>query len=112
MEQKPFSDILSEMRGGEVERLLTAAMADVCSAVATIGGRGVVTLSLKIKSNGEGSVVIEPDVNHRAPKPSIGRAIFFVDAVGSLHRSDPRQTEIALPEGVTFIGKDKERKHG
>lgn len=108
MSEKSFSDLLLEMRSGETDRLLTAKMAEVCSAVAMIGKSGTVSLTIKIEPNGEGSVILRPDVRGRVPTPPLATSIFFVDAKdGSLHRTDPRQAELTLPEGVTYIGREK-----
>lgn len=106
-EPKRFSETLAEMRGGEVERVLTQALADVCSSVSALGKKGAVTLTLRVEPNGDGAVTILPDVNHRVPKAPIGASVFFVDDAGGLHRSDPRQVELKMPEGITYIGKER-----
>lgn len=53
---------------------------------------GKLTIELAVEPNGENRILIKvPTVNAKAPQPTRGSAIFYVDEQGGLTRRDPRQ---------------------
>lgn len=89
-----FNRTIQDIRDGQLLSLLSDKLAEVVEAVATHGKAGALTLTLKVKPNGEGAVTISSDVKAKSPEPAVGDAIFFVDDNGNLLRRNPRQADI------------------
>lgn len=76
------------------EHVLTEELAEIVAAVQATGKAGDLTLKLSIKPTGDNQVEIEAKITGKAPKPDVGKAIFFVDKNHGLSRRDPNQTEM------------------
>ena len=91
---RPFNQILPELsRGATLERL-TEALGQVTEAVEKTGQAGSLTLKLNMKSNGDGSVMIEEQISAKVPDADRGKTLFFVTADNDLSRRDPRQPDL------------------
>jgi hypothetical protein len=88
-----FNATVQNIRDGELLSHLTDELDEVVRAVMEHGKVGTISLSLKIKPNGEGAVTITPTVNSSPPKGTLGDALFFVSDAG-LVRQNPRQRDI------------------
>lgn len=97
---KPITDVLREIRGGKAVKTLSRMFAEVVLAVDETGKPGELTIKLKVKpEKGGGSAkVISCVANAKKPHDDIPEAIFFSDAEGDLHRSDPAQAEMNLTD--------------
>lgn len=101
-----FIAALQGIRDGQLVTMLSEEMQDVITSVIEHGKGGSITLKLKIEPNGDNAVTIVSEVDAKQAKPVIGKAIFYADTGGNLHRRDPRQgdmiDELARKrEGVT-----------
>lgn len=89
-----FNRTIQDIRDGQLLALLSDKLAEVVEAVAEHGKAGAISLTLKVKPNGEGAVTITSEVKAKSPEPTVGDAIFFVDDNGNLLRRNPRQADI------------------
>lgn len=88
---RPFSEWVTTHRRGELDTELTAALAQVTSAVHDLGKAGQLTLKISVKpGGGRGrTVVVVDDIAIKAPEADREAAVFFVDGAGNLRRDDP-----------------------
>ncbi|MGE5151191.1 MAG: hypothetical protein ACM3II_13805 [Rhodospirillaceae bacterium] len=93
---RPFADVLRELGGGTTYDDLTAQLAEVVEAVAATRKVGEISIKLRIKPNGDSSVIIADEIKTKVPEPPRGESVFFVTASGSLVRQDPRQQDLPL----------------
>lgn len=100
---RPFTDVLREIKAGDLVDDASAELARVLLAVVANGKRGSLTMTLTISPDGANAVTIDGEVKVKVPKPAIGKAIFFVNEEGDASRRDPRQremfTEVKAPAG-------------
>jgi hypothetical protein len=92
-ERKPFAAFLQEQRRGGLHGELSEALQELVRAVEEHRKGGSLTLTLSVKPNGDGVVVVTDKVAVKLPEGEKGSSIFFVDD-GNLVRNDPRQTTI------------------
>ena len=88
-----FNSTIQQVRDGQLLELLTGKLQEVVEAVEETGKVGGLTLSLKVKPNGEGAVTLISDVKAKVPEPAVGDAIFFVSN-GNLVRNNPHQADL------------------
>lgn len=93
---RPFADVLRELSGGNTYEELTSALAEVVEAVIETRKSGSISISLSIKPNGDGAVMITDDIKTKVPQPARGTTVFFATSGGSLVRQDPRQQDLPL----------------
>lgn len=93
---RPFADVLRELGAGSTYDDLTAQLAEVVEAVVQTRKVGELSIKLKVKPNGEGSVIIADEIKAKVPEPARGDSVFFVTSGGSLVRQDPRQADLPL----------------
>jgi 6-phosphogluconate dehydrogenase len=93
---KLITDILREYRNGKLADYASRLLAECVHAVDDTGKPGEVTITLKITpEKGGGSFKgIKASVKMKRPEPDIPEAVFYSDADGNLHRSDPNQNEM------------------
>lgn len=93
---RPITDVLRDIRKGRAVEQATRLLAEVVRAVDETGKPGSVTITLKVKpeKGGGSQKTISCDVKHSKPEADIPEAVFFSDADGDLHRTDPSQTEM------------------
>lgn len=88
-----FNRTIQDIRDGQLLNLLNDKLAEVIASVAETGKSGSLTLTLKVKPNGEDALTISSDVKAKTPEPAVGDAIFFTDGQ-NLFRRNPRQADI------------------
>jgi len=93
---RPFADVVRELGAGSTYDELTAKLAEVVAAVTETRKIGEISIKLKIKPNGDGSVIIADEIKAKVPEPPRGDSVFFVTSGGSLVRQDPRQQDLPL----------------
>lgn len=93
---RPFTDILRELGAGETADDLTAKLAEVVEAVMDTRKIGEITISLKIKPNGDAGVIVAETIKSKVPEKARGDTVFFATSGGSLVRQDPRQKDLPL----------------
>lgn len=93
---RPFADVLRELGAGSTYENLTIQLAEVVEAVIDTRKPGELMIKLKVKPNGEDSVLIADEIKAKVPEPVRGDSVFFVTSGGSLVRQDPRQPDLPL----------------
>lgn len=93
---RPFADVVRDLAGGKIYEDLGTQLGEIVSAVLETGKAGALSLSLSIKPNSEGSVLVTASVKQKIPEPTTGSTLFFATTTGSLLRNDPRQSEMNL----------------
>ncbi len=91
-----FSEWLATHRDGELDQELSIAFRDVVAAVTTHEKKGLVVLKIVVDPNNGNVVILTPDVDAKIPVPARPKAIYFVDAEGYIHRTDPYQQRTPL----------------
>lgn len=95
---RPFADVLRDLAAGQVYDDLTSSLGEIVTAVLETRKAGEMTLKIKVKPNGEGSVVVAAEMKNKVPEPAKGETLFFATSSGSLLRNDPRQAAFDLRE--------------
>ncbi len=100
-----FIATLQQIREGQLVQFLTDELQDVITSVVEHSKPGSLTLKLKIEPNGDNAVTIVTDVKAQQARPGVGKAIFYADTGGTLHRRDPRQGDL-----LDEVAKAREKK--
>ena len=98
-ELKSALETLKELRHGECVTDLTVALLDLVTAVQASGGKGSVTLTVKVQPFSKAdshTLMLTDEIKGKPPKVDRGATILFSDDHGELSRNDPRQP--LLPE--------------
>ncbi len=100
-------ELLKELGDGRVLDDMHNRLAEVLAAVRHCHRKGKVTLTIEIKPTDVAEiqrVEIRGDVSFKAPQPSRGSELYYVDDGLALHTRDPRQRQlpnmIPMPEHV------------
>jgi hypothetical protein len=96
--KRAFALWLEEQRGGALHDELTDALSTVVAAVGEHRKVGSLTLTIKLKPNGPGEVIVSDDVRTNVPHGKRA-ASMFADNGGSLWRAHPDQPELPLETG-------------
>lgn len=98
-EIRPALETLRDLRQGACLDDLAYAINQVVEAVVHHGGKGEVTLKLKIApaSKGEGNAMVVTDqIVTKTPDKNTAATIFFADDDHNLQRNNPRQPSLEL----------------
>lgn len=90
-EPRPFTEILSELAGGETAIEAAGAFYDLLAAVQDTGKGGTLTLTLKVGFDGAGRVMVSDQVTSKPPQHDRPQTAFFIDKRGNASRRDPNQ---------------------
>jgi len=101
-----FTELIAQAGGGQLQADLTEAVKEIVRAIRDTGKPGKLTLTIDIKPNNHGSVILLSKIVKKIPEHSSPQSIFFALDDGSLSRSDPNQIEMNLRD----ITKLKETK--
>lgn len=88
-----FNQTIADIRDGALHAQLTEEWTELIASVMQQGKSGTLQLTLKVKPNGD-ALQVEAFVATKAPKPTVGAAIFYGDENGNLFRRNPRQMDI------------------
>jgi len=94
MSDKMFTEVLELLRNGETENELNIALVDLVDAVQETTKSGTLTLSLTIKPQGGGRVVVVDKITTKIPALSKQPTMFFATEGNELVRNNPRQGTI------------------
>lgn len=97
------SDMLGQLRFGELQDELTQHIRDMVKAVDGAKKPGTITLKLTFKPGKGGQLEIVDDMAVKLPKPEKGSSLFFPTVDGNLERNDPRQRQF---EGVRTVDEE------
>lgn len=95
---RQFADVLGQIRGGMLHEELTLQTAHLVSTVIEHGKPARLTLTIDIRPNGEGAVLVSDKLTAKEAEPARGSTVFFATPEGSLVRHDPRQPQLPLRE--------------
>lgn len=85
-----FNEVVRTLSGGQTEMAATEQLSALVKLVKETGKPGTFTLTLKVKPNGDDSVIIENALTSKEPTPTRSTNIFYVDG-GNLSRNKPNQ---------------------
>lgn len=99
-EIRDFAEIVTDLRGGVTHRELSVALHDATEAAKRTGKMATVTLTIKIKPQGDRQVEVVDAIKKTIPEPNRSPTLFFVEGNGRLTRSDVRQRRLDELEEV------------
>lgn len=91
-----FADVLRELAGGASYDALGDKLTEIVQAVMEHRKSGELSIKLKVKPNGESSVIITDEIKCKVPEGTRGETLFFATSAGTLVRDDPRQEKLPL----------------
>jgi hypothetical protein len=93
---RPITDVLREYRRGKAVDHASERLAELIQAVDLTRKAGEIILKIKVKPAKDGGAekTLQIDVKTKIPELDLPEAIFFSDAGGNLHRTDPSQSEM------------------
>lgn len=94
--KRPITDVIRDYRNGALVAMATDNLAEVTEAVRRTRKAGSVTIKLTLtpEAGSAHGVDVAGDVSVKLPRPTLPKALFFVDADGSLVRNDPAQADL------------------
>lgn len=102
-QQNPFAArtvmaVLPEVDGGKLVEGLTANLQELSTAVAALRQAGSVTLKIVLKPSeaADNAMMLGYEIKLSKPKKAAKATLMFIDAEGSMSRSDPKQPELNL----------------
>lgn len=101
---RPFSEVVTDMAGGDVERELTSLLGEVVRACEGTKKKGKLTITLNI-APGPKLMQMTADIKATVPKTTLEATAFYTDDKGSLTIDNPRQTKMF--DGPRAITGDK-----
>lgn len=104
---RPFAAWLQNVRNGELHHELSEKLAELATACIETGKVGTLTLAIKLRPNGDITLMAEDTVKVSAPEHDRATTLFFSDEEGNLQRTDPRQQELPLKEVQDGDGRTK-----
>lgn len=102
---RPFAAWLQNVRNGELHHELSEKLADLATACIDTGKVGELTLSIKLRPNGDITLMAEDNVKVKTPEHERATTLFFSDEDGNLQRTDPRHQELPLKEVTDGTGR-------
>lgn len=93
---RSFADFLGDLGQGRTHIELSDALAHLVGQVSTTRCSGSLTLTLKVKPNGEHGILITPEVKTKEPVAKSMESAFYIHGSGDLFRNDPRQPDLPL----------------
>lgn len=104
---RPVTDILREYRNGRAVDLASTRLAELIQAVDQTNKAGELTIKIKVKpeKGGGSQKTLAIEVKHKIPEIDLPDAVFFSDGDGSLHRTDPDQSEMRFREAAGSPGR-------
>lgn len=97
---RPFTQVLAQLRFGELDEELTTKLAQLTLACAERGRSGTLQLTIHLKPGKAGQMEIVDEVRVKAPEAARGATLMFATPEGSLQRTDPRQLSL---DGVRVV---------
>lgn len=94
---KLFSQVLAELRGGQVERELTDELRKLVERVQDTGSKGAVTLTVTLTPKGRGNREVHVGAKiaiKTPPSVDLSEPSIFFGVRGDLVRDDPEQADL------------------
>jgi hypothetical protein len=93
---RPFHEVLSEIRNGEILLELTEQFADLVKSVLIEGKKGELNLKLVVVPNAKGGIIVVDEIKVKEPIPVPSSTIFYADESGGITRRNPNQMDLPL----------------
>ncbi len=90
-----FTHTVNHLRTGAAQEL-SDELASLIAAVRTTNKQGTLTLTLKVKPEGDGIYGIEEDIKSKLPQLPRGKSLFWGTPEDNLVTSDPNQGSFEL----------------
>lgn len=94
MSARPATDVIRDIRFGELLDEFSDELNTVVTAVESTGKPGSITLTLKFKPSSSGAIEVTDDVKTKIPMLAKGSSLFFATPEGNLVRDNPRQKQL------------------
>jgi ACT domain-containing protein len=91
---RDFAEFVTDLRGGICHQEVSEAIQEVTAACRETGKVGSVTLTIKIKPQGDRQVEILDQIKKVVPEHAKMPTFAFIDDHDNLTRSDPRQASL------------------
>ena len=111
--QRPFLDMLADLRRGRVASDLTEATHDLIGKCVDTGKKGSITVTLTFepdKDSDDERFKVTDQITVKAPRRTVKPSIFFLTGDGNLSRTDPRQDAFEGLREVTTTNNDEADK--
>lgn len=89
-----FLELLQGFRRGELLGECDRKLSELVGAIHETGGKGEITIKLKLDTNKAGQIECNPAVQVKKPSRALGTGIYFATDEGRLSRRDPNQLDI------------------
>lgn len=96
MSARPITDTLRLLDGGAFLDRCSDELAALVKAVEATGKTGKLTLTLDLKTVGNGAVQITPKVNAAVPEPKPDTTLLWATVEGNLVLDNPNQQKLDL----------------
>lgn len=91
---RQFTDVIRDMRFGEMLDELDCDLNQLVTAVESTGKSGTLTITMTLKPSSSGAIEVTDAVKVKLPKLAKGSSLFFATPEGNLVRNNPRQDEL------------------
>lgn len=98
MSVRPITDTLRLLDGGAFMDRCSEELAALVKAVETTGKTGKLTVTLDLKTVGNGAIQITPKVSAAVPEPKPDTTLLWSTVEGNLVTENPRQQKLDLRE--------------
>lgn len=95
---RPVVRALNDIGDGAFLVESSSKLMEVVAAVHENGGKGEITIKLKISKSGNSMVKIDSDVSSKKPKPAKLPTVLYSSEDGQLLQYDPRQGQLDLED--------------
>ncbi|QKJ65261.1 hypothetical protein HQN60_00075 [Deefgea piscis] len=97
------TDVIRDIRGGEMVDELGQNLADLTNAVVATGKKGHISIKISISpaSKGDCAVTVIDEIKANIPQLAKSETLMFASFDGSLSRQDPRQRNLELQAVTT-----------
>lgn len=89
--ERDFQDILTDLDDGKVHEQLQKQLQQLVKAVMETGCKGNLALTLNVKRENRGMVVVTAEVKTKLPQKATEATVFWPTEEGGLSRENPRQ---------------------
>lgn len=89
-------EMLRSIRHGDLVSELSEEIAEVVRGAEDSGKEGKIVLTIKVKPNGRGQMVLRDEIKSTVPKLDAPAVLMFNDVHGNLSRKDPNQPDLPM----------------
>jgi hypothetical protein len=104
---RPFTDVLQDLAGGDVDKELTAQLAELTRACEATKKKGKLVITLNV-SPGPKMMGVGVDIKVTIPKTPLESTQFYTADNGGLHMENPRQSKLPFDGPRSIPSNDPE----